>query len=223
VALSSPGVARVSCSGSNVQLNYLSADGTQVVESMLGTDYTPVPLTGALSQSPSELISDSDLGILTHTLNGQSVYDTSAVWRDASSCVRVTLVSKGNRLSVEDCLLPVSVGNQVTPCRTGISALSQMFPLSFTAAGVTTRYDYTDGSITTVAGTTAWVATQPEAGIATVTYRTLHLNGGNAYTGRLVRDGTVSRSFALGTQTPAGFSVVLNSAAVASVAAALMF
>ena len=132
-------------------------------------------------------------------------------------------MAKGDQLVVEDCHAPATSKAQLTPCRTKITSISQFFPATFANAFGSSSYQFSDGSIGSVAGITGWMAMRPDAGSAAGAYRAVYLNGGSAYTGLLVRDGTLLRIFPLGSQTPQGFSIVLNSAAVASVSTALFF
>ncbi|MBC8723579.1 hypothetical protein F6X37_18930 [Paraburkholderia sp. 31.1] len=56
-----PAQARVSYVGPNVQEDYLAADGSTVIRTLLGTSYTVVSLSGLISATPSELFTNSAL------------------------------------------------------------------------------------------------------------------------------------------------------------------
>ena len=132
-------------------------------------------------------------------------------------------MAKGDQLVVEDCHAPSTSKAQLTPCRTVITSNSKFFPATFANAFGSSSHQLSDGSITSVAGIAAWMAMLPDVGSAAGAYRAVHLNVGSAYTGLPVRDATLQRIFSLGSQTPQGFSIVLNSATVASVSTALNF
>ena len=116
------------------------------------------------------------------------------------------------------------IRDRPTPCRSGVTALSAFFPVTFASTPFgSTTYQFADGAMTTVAGITAWVATQPEAAYATAAYRVLYLDAGNVYTGLWVRDGTVLRQFQLGSHTPQNDHIVLDAAAMVSISTAVSF
>ncbi|HEX7911050.1 MAG TPA: hypothetical protein VF534_23580, partial [Paraburkholderia sp.] len=154
-----PPQVRVSYVGSNIQEDYLAADGKTVTETLLGTSYTVVPLIGLISSSPTELFSNSPLGVLTNTFNGQSLYNKQANWQTGAGYVKVVRHVVGDTVTTSDCLAPVTTGTTPTPCSTAVSTLENFFPYLSTTDGKT--YQITDGQIVTLAGMRAWVSTAP--------------------------------------------------------------
>ncbi|SIO61657.1 hypothetical protein [Paraburkholderia phenazinium] len=215
-----PDQAKVSYSGSNVQENYLATDGQTVVETLLGTSYTTVSLSGLLSGAPSELVSDSDFGLLTDSINGQSLYNLQASWQAGSAYVKVVRQVVGNTLGVGDCVAPATTGTNITPCSTTVSTLENFFPYTSTTDG--TIYQLAAGQITTVAGVRAWVA-NTALSTATPEYRVFYQSNGGIYTGALIKDGTPLQVAPSGGGTPTNFYIFLNSAALQSVKSALNF
>ncbi|WP_193099491.1 hypothetical protein [Burkholderia sp. YIM B11467] len=209
---------QVSYSGANIQFTELAADGHTVAVTLLGTNYTVVPLSGTIASSPSELFSGSALGVITNTINGASLYNKQATWQSGAAYMKVTRQMVGDTVLTGDCTAPSTTGPNVTPCSTTASTLEAFFP--HTSAGDNKTYNLSDGQIVTLAGVRAWVANsalnQPTTG-----YRVFYQNNGQIDAGTLNRDGT---TLAVGNSTsPQNFYIVLNSAAVQSVKAAITF
>jgi hypothetical protein len=215
-----PDQPKVSYSGSNVLENYLASDGQTVVESLLGTSYTTVPLSGLLSSAPSELVTDSNFGLLTNTINGQSLYNLQASWQAGSAYVKVVKQVVGNTLGVGDCVAPETTGTNITPCSTTVSTLENFFPYASASDGTT--YQLADGQITTLAGVRAWVA-NTALSTATPEYRVFYQSNGGIDAGYLIKDGTPLQIAPVGGGTPTNFFIFLNSAALQSVKSAINF
>ncbi|HEX8896801.1 MAG TPA: hypothetical protein VF783_26030 [Terriglobales bacterium] len=215
-----PPQVRVSYVGPNVQEDYLAADGKTVTHTWLGTSYSVVPLTGLISSSPAELFSNSALGVLTNTINGQSLYNKQANWQAGAAYIKVVRHVVGDTVTTFDCLAPVTTGTTPTPCSTTVSTLENFFPRVSTTDGKT--YQLTDGQIVTLAGMRAWVATAPLA-TATTEYRVFYQYNGGINVGYLVKDGTTLQLAPLGGGTPQNSYYFLNSAAVQSLKAAIAF
>jgi hypothetical protein len=214
----SPGPAQVSYSGANVLNKFFATDGQTVVESLLGTSYTVVPLSGALSSAPAELVSYSAFGLLTNTVNGRSLYNTQAVWQPGSAYVKVVRQTVGNLLSVGDCVAPKTTGVNMTPC-SAASTLEAFFPYT----NGTTTYQLADGQISTVAGARAWVSNATSSSSATPAHLVFYQAAGGIYVGNLVNDGTTISSAPLGGGAAQPFEVFLNNAALQSVKSAVNF
>jgi hypothetical protein len=120
----------VSYVGQNILENYLATDGKTIVHSFLGTSYTFVPLSGLIANSPAELLDNSNLGLLTNVINGQSLYNPLAVWQAGSGYLKVVRQTSGDTLAVGDCNSPVTTGTSVTPCSTAVSTLEAFFPVT---------------------------------------------------------------------------------------------
>ncbi|WP_345811162.1 hypothetical protein AAGS40_10295 [Paraburkholderia sp. PREW-6R] len=218
--LSTSSSPRVSYTGSNVQEDYLAADGTTVVRTLLGTSYTVVPLTGLISASPAELFSDSALGIITNTVNGQPLYNTQANWQTGAAYVKVVRHTIGDELYTYDCAAPATTGATPTPCSTSVSTLEGFFPYASTTDSKT--YQIGDGQIVTVAGVRAWVANAP-LGAQTTDYRVYYQTSGGISAGYLIKDGTTLQIAPIGGGTPQENYLFLNGAALQSITTAIRF
>jgi hypothetical protein len=216
-----PERAQVSYNGDNVQTTEYATDGKTVTETLLGTSFTTVPLSGTISGSPSELFDDSALGLITNTVNGASLYNKSATWQAGAAYTKVTRHVVGDTVSTGDCVAPATTGNNVTPCSTTISTLEAFFP--FTSASDGKTYNLTDGQIVTLAGDVrAWVASTL-MNTATAEYRVFYQSNGEIFEGALAKDGTDLALFPSGSTTAQNFYIVLNKAAVQSISSALTF
>ncbi|MFM0210622.1 hypothetical protein PQQ96_24790 [Paraburkholderia sediminicola] len=215
-----PPQAQVSYSGQNVQEAYLASDGKTVIRTSLGTNYSVVPLTGLISASPAELFANSAVGILTNTLNGQSLYNQQASWQTGAAYIKVVRQAVGDEAFTYDCVAPVTTGTNPTPCSATISTLENFFPYASTTDGKT--YQIGDGQIVTLAGVRAWVANTALGG-ATTDYRVYYQNNGGIYAGYVIKDGTTLQVAPLGGGTPQDNYYFLNSAAVQSIKSAIVF
>ncbi|WP_322014473.1 hypothetical protein [Paraburkholderia sp. J12] len=209
---------QISYNGPNIQATYLAADNQTVVETLQGTSYTIVPLSGTIANSPSELFTASALGILTNTINGNSLYNHSATWQSGAAYMKSTRHIVGDTVLVGDCAAPATTGTNVTPCSTTTTTLSAFFPYASSADGRT--YNLSDGQIVTLAGVQAWVSTAA-INSPTTEYRVYFALNGQIYSAVLIRDGTVLQTLYAGSTAPQDFYLYLNAAAVQSVKAAL--
>lgn len=215
-----PQQVRVSYSGANVQEDYLAADGKTVIRTLLATSYSVVPLTGLISASPADLFTNSAVGVLTNTVNGQSLYNQQVSWQTGAAYVKVTRHTVGDELNVYDCIAPATSGTSPTPCSPTISTLENFFPYVSTADGKT--YQIGDGQIVTVAGVRAWVANAALGG-DTTDYRVYYQNNGGIYAGYLIKDGTTLQIKPLGGGALQDTYDFLNSAALQSIKSAIAF
>jgi hypothetical protein len=213
-----PAKIQVSYNGSNVQETDYASDGQTVTQTLLGTSYTTVPLSGTIANSPSELFTGSAVGVLTDTINGTSLYSQQATWLVGSGYMKATRQFVGDTVFTGDCAAPTTTGTNITPCSTSVSTLEAFFPFASTADNTT--YNLSDGQIVTLAGVRAWVANTP-LNTATTEYRVFYQNNGQIYGGAIARDGTTLQ-LSTGTSTQ-NFYIFLNEAAVKSLAAAVTF
>nr|WP_175799522.1 hypothetical protein [Burkholderia anthina] len=211
---------QVSYSGANVQITDLAADGHTAVMTLLGTNYTVVPLSGTIAGSPSELFTGSALGIVTNTINGTSLYNKQASWQSGAAYMKVTRQTVGDTVFTGDCVAPQTSGPNVTPCSTSASTLEAFFP--YTSASDNRTYNLSDGQIVTLAGVRAWVA-NTALDSPTTEYRVFYQNNGQIDAGAVIRDGTTMAIAPAGSTTPQDFYILMNSAAVQSVKAAITF
>ncbi|WP_241016526.1 hypothetical protein [Paraburkholderia sp. Ac-20336] len=215
-----PAQARVSYAGSNVQEDYLAADGSTVVRTLLGTSYTAVSLSGLISASPSELFTNSALGLLTNTINGQTLYNQQTSWQTGSAYIKVVRHAVGDELFTNDCVAPATTGNNPTPCSATISTLENFFPYASATDGKS--YQLADGQIVTLAGVRAWVS-NATIGSTGSDYRVYYQYNGGIYTGYFLKDGTTLQLVPLGGGTPQENYYFLNNAAMQSIKSALNF
>ena len=215
-----PAQVRISYVGPNVQEDYLATDGTTVMRTWLGTSYTVVALSGLISASPSELFTNSDLGLITNTINGQSMYSPQANWQAGAAYIKVVRQTVGDELFTYDCASPTTTGNSPTPCSATTSTLESFFPYASTTDGKT--YQLSDGQIVTLQGVRAWVANSVLGG-STTDYRVYFQYNGGIYAGYLIKSGTTMQISPLGGGTPQPNYYFLNSTAVQSIKAALNF
>jgi hypothetical protein len=215
-----PAQARVSYVGANVREDYFATDGSTVIRSFLGTSYTAVPLSGRISDSPSDLFANSALGTLTNTVNGQSLYNKQATWQTGAAYLKVVRHTVGDELYTYDCVAPATTGNSPTPCSATTSTLENFFPFASTADGKT--YQLSGGQIMTVQGVRAWVSNTVLGG-ATTAYRVYYQYNGGIYAGYLIKDGTTLQIKPLGGGTPQDNYYFLNNAATQSIRSAINF
>ncbi len=215
-----PEKAQISYKNNNVQEDYFATDGVTIVHSTLGTSYTVSDLSGLIASSPPELFDNSQLGVITNTINGNSLYNRQANWQTGAAYIKAVRQAIGDTLEVGDCIAPATTGTSITPCTTAIGTLEGFFPHTSATDGKT--YQQTDGQIVTLAGVRAWVATAT-LNTATTQYRVYYQNNGAIYSGVLMKDGTPLQIYALGTTTPQNFYISLNSAALQSIKSAVSF
>ena len=216
-----PNQPQVTYSGANVQEVYLATDGKTVVRTFLGTSYSTTALSGLISSSPAELFTGSMLGLITNTINGNSLYNQQASWQSGAAYLKVVRQYVGDTLFVGDCSGPATIGPNVSPCSTTVATVEGLFPRVSTADGVT--YQIGDGQIVTLAGVRAWVATAPVQNTAIPQYRVFYQSNGAVYSGTLIKNGTPLQIPALGSAVAQNFYIFLNNAALQSVKSAVNF
>lgn len=211
---------RITYVGANVQTTHFASDRQTPVLTLLGTDYTVVPLSGAIASSPSELFEGSVIGFITNKINGVSLYNSQATWQSGSAYMKVTRQVVGDTVETGDCAAPKTSGTNVTPCSTTASTLEAFFPYTSTADKKT--YNLSDGQIVTLAGSRSWVANVP-LDTATTSYRVFYQNNGQIDVGTLIRSGTTLAIQSSSSATPQNFYIFLSSAAAQSVKSAITF
>ena len=209
----------ISYVGNNIREDFDATDGTTVVRSDLITGFTLVNLSGLISASPNELFT-SNLGIITNSVNGQSLYKLQANWNSGAAYVKVESQSVSDTLYVTDCTLPITKDTNVTPCTTSISTLENFFPFTSTSDGIT--YQLSDGKIIMLAGARAWLANTPGQNGSNLP-RVFFQNNAYIFEGSLVKDGTPRYSAPLGGGALQKFSIYLNNSAIESIKSAVNF
>ncbi|GAB2914323.1 hypothetical protein GCM10027093_61070 [Paraburkholderia jirisanensis] len=226
VVVESLTVDNVSYQNSGVRFDRMSADGTTALESVLRSNYSVVPLAGAVVSSPTELVQYGN-ALFTNT----TLLDPSANWQSGAAYERFTATLLGDVYFVED-FTGATTGNQPTPVATGTTIAALMSAGGIVSTTDSTTYNLTNGTVTTVDGVTTYVANTARAHLATPEFRTYYELNGNVYVGNLIKSGTVvgdvgyrvanatTITTTFDTQT---YQIRLNAAAIASLNAAMKF
>ena len=217
-------VRRVSYVGDTVRVDTLASDNVTVLSSARFSQYAIVPLTGAMGNSPVELLADFPI----QDWIGYNNFAATANWQAGSAYIRQQGVRVGDVVIAEDCpndTNPVTTtGSQTAPCATG-QTLEQLFPatLPYQTLHPTERNLLGDGRISQVAGVRMWIANAPlpleES--STPAYRVYYELNGNVYTGILQKDGTAFQ-YRQTDGSVVNYSVSLNHAAVDSLQAGVI-
>jgi hypothetical protein len=216
-----PPAATVTYPGINVQTAYLAANGKTVVYATLGTSYVVTPLSGLVSASPGQIFSGSNLGIITNSINGMTLYSPQSTWNTGSAFITIFKQFAGDTLEVDDCADPATTGTSVTACSSSTALLTAFFPFTDASSGIT--YQFTDGQVQTVAGVTAWVSTASVPNRPTTSYRVFYEASGQIFGGYLIKEGTAFAIDPLGGGAPQDFEILFNEAAVQSIEGAVTF
>ena len=217
-------VRRVSYVGDAVRVDYLASDNATVLTSAQFSQYAVVPLTGAMGNSPEELLADVPI----QDWIGFNNFAATATWQAGSAYVTQHGVRVGDVVIAQDCpndtTPTTTTGSQPAPCATG-QTLEQIFPatLPLQTLHPDESYQLADGTISQVAGVRMWVANSPlppvESG--TQAYRVYYELNGNAYTGILEKDGTPFR-YRQSDGSAVNYTLSLNQAAVNSLQAGVI-
>ncbi|MBV8665651.1 MAG: DUF4214 domain-containing protein [Burkholderiaceae bacterium] len=216
-----PGLAqrRVTYVGSDVQVDRLATDGTTVLYSSHFFNYSSLPLSGPMENSPEEMQA-------TVPISQWIVYNNfaaNAQWQSGAAYIKKQGMRNGDYYEVSDCTNVASptytTGNQPTPCLTG-GSLASFFPFSLVDQDNHPNETYFagDGTISTIQGLTMWVANSPMGpGLSsTQDYRFFVELNGNVYMGYFEKDGT-QYYYPNADGTSVNYVITLNQAAVASV------
>jgi hypothetical protein len=180
---------RVTYVGSSVQVDSLATDNVTPAFTQTRSNFSFVPLTGALSTTPDEL---------AHWLNSffsnPAVLNKAVVYSANAGYLKFDAVNKGDRYNVFDCAGSTTDAN-VTPCATATS-LDTALTAGLVSNSDGKTYHLADGVTSTVAGIPVWVANTARPlsatlGSTTVQYRIYFQLGGNVYTGALIKDGAL--------------------------------
>jgi hypothetical protein len=221
VVAASPQTATVTYEGPNIQVAYLAADGKTVVDSLLVTSVVSTQLSGLIGATPSQVFSGSFLGVLTNTINGQTLYTPQSTWTSGSAFLTIQKRFAADAVAVDDCVLPATSGTAVTPCPSTSTQLSTFFPYTDSSTGIT--YQFADGQIQTEAGVSMWVSTNNVPNLPTASRRIFYEAGGRIYGGLLMKAGTSYGIDPLGGGAPQDFEIVFNQTAVQSIEGAIAF
>jgi len=179
--------SRVSYVGSNIKVESLASDNTTEAFTEIRSDYSSVPLTGAVTSAPAEL---------AHWYN--SFFSNAAILKPGNTFtagaayLKYTATNLGDRYNVFDCVGTTTDAN-VAPCLTG-TTLTAALTAGMVSNSDATTYHLADGTVTTVGGVSMWIATaeRPQSASLSsiVQYRIYFQLNGNVYTGAFIKDGT---------------------------------
>lgn len=219
-------INNVSYQNGGVRFDRMSADGTTAVESVLRSNYSVVPLAGAVASSPTELVQYGN-ALFTNT----TLLDPSVNWQSGAAYEKFTATMLGDVYYVND-FVGATTGNQPTPVAKGTTIAALMSAGGIVSNTDSTTYKSTDGTMTTVDGVTTFVANTARAHLATPEYRTYYELNGNVYVGSLIKSGTVvgdvgytvaNANSVTTTYDTQIYQVRLNAAAIASLNAAMKY
>jgi hypothetical protein len=206
----------------------MSSDGSTVVESLLNTSYSSVPLSGAVVSAPTEFAQFYNALYFNPTL-----LSSSAVWASNAAYLKFTQTAINDIFLVDDFGGVATTGTSPTPVAT-VTTLANLLG----AGGITTNdngtaaiYSLSNGTVSTINGVNTYVANSPIVKSTTTEYRIfLELNG-NVYQGVWIKAGTVlgGPSYLVG--TPSSYTINysshtqirLNQAALNSLKSAITF
>lgn len=218
---------RASYVGSKVRVDSLAADGTTVAYSQLRSNYTLVPLSGAVNTAtPLEMAR-----FFNSFFSNAAILKAGVNYPAGAAYLKFDSVFLGDRYAAFDCAATTTDAN-LTPCLTGTTLASAL------AAGIAstsdgTTYHTADGAFVTAEGLSMWIATAPRPLSATLSsatqYRIYYALNGNVYTGALTRDGepfggsfyVVTLNIGVGGLVFVPYNIRLNQSATQGLAAAM--
>ena len=215
---------RVSYVGDSVRVDYLASDGSTVLASAQFSQYAVVPLSGAMGNSPEELLADVPI----QDWIGFNNFAATATWQAGSAYVTQHGVRVGDVVIAQDCpndtTPTTTTGSQPAPCATG-QTLEQIFPATLPLQTLK-PYEHellADGRIAQVAGVRMWVANAPLPleQSSTPAYRVYFELDGNVYAGLLEKDGAPFH-YRQTDGSVVDYTVSLNQAAVNSLQAGVI-
>jgi hypothetical protein len=219
---------RISYVGSSVQVQALAADNMTPAYTQTHSDFSFVPLSGALGSTPSELAQ-----WLNSFFANPAVLNGGAAYASGAGYLKFNAVSKGDRYDAFDCAAITTDAN-ISPCVRSTS-LEAALADGIVSGSDERTYRLADGAITMVSGVPVWVASSARPVSATlsstVQYRTYFQLNGNVYTGALIKDGaTLGGSYWVSNRSGATveerltflpYQIRLNKAARDSIAGAM--
>lgn len=218
----------VSYVGAVVRVDNLAADGSTIAQSLSRSDFSIVPLSGAVAAAPTEFAQ-----YLNALYYNPTLLSASATWQTGSAYLRFTETNVSDCYEVLD-YAATTTGTSPTPVATSttIAALMQAGGIYSSADGKT--YTSSDGAISNVNGVTTFIATNPRPYLTTTAYHTFYELNGNVYDGTLIKanatiGGNPYEVAAPGTAQgytvnyTQAYRIQFNAAAVSSLQAALTF
>ena len=177
-----------SYTGSSVKIDSLADDGATVAFTQVRSDYSTVPLSGAVVAAPADL---------AHWHNSfwsnTAILNPAVSFASGAAYVKYTAVNQGDRFTVFDCI-GATTGANVTPCASS-TTLDAALTAGLLSNSDGKTYHQADGTTSTVGGVPIFVATvaRPISATlsSTVQYRIYFELNGNVYTGALTKDGQI--------------------------------
>jgi hypothetical protein len=219
--------SNISYQGTGVRVDQLAVDGVTVVDSTLRTNYSVVPLTGAVAAAPTEFAQ-----FFNALYYNPVLLNASTTWSASAAYVKYTGTQIGDLYTVVD-YTGTTTGNAPVPVASGTTIAAMMTAGGITSTTDATIYTLSNGSVSIINGVTTYVASSVRTNLTTPTYRTYYELNGNVYVGSLIRSGTVEggNPYPVATPGTAGYTVNytqnyqirLNAAAVASLHATVTF
>ncbi|MEO8524435.1 MAG: hypothetical protein ABI460_06930 [Caldimonas sp.] len=214
---------RASYVGSKVRVDSLAADNTTVAYSQVRSNYSLVPLSGAVkTATPLEMAH-----FLNSFFSNPAILNAGINYPAGAAYLKFDSFFLGDRYAAFDCVAGTTDAN-VSPCVTG-TTLANALTAGIVSISDGVTYHTADGAFVTAEGFSMWIATVPRPQSATLSsatqYRIYFAQNGNVYTGALTRDGEpFSGSYYVvtpGTLVFLPYSIRLNQAATQGLAAAM--
>jgi hypothetical protein len=212
---------RITYSGDDVIADSLGKDGKTVLTTVRYKDFSLVPLTGFMRNSPEELVADLPI----RKWIGFHNFGSAAKWKNGSAYVKKYPTRDVETYFANDCTNSVIVtapqNATPNPCLTN-AKLEKLFPISLGLPlgnhHPEETYDMTDGKIVNVEGVRMWIAkaTIPLERQVNQGYRTFYELNGNVYMGLLEHKG-IPLINVQDDGSSETYSIVLNQAAMKSV------
>ncbi len=213
---------QVSYDGGAVRILRYADDNQTIVDGFEESGFREMPLTGATTSAPAELLDVVPMDQWAAAGN----FAAATAWQPGAFYVTRQETLARDRTLLEACYATpdtsaASTAAMPPPC-VSTGTLGNLFPLTlYPAASSHPRETFAagDGTVATVAGLQVWTASQPEPrGLyPTTSYRVFIQQGGAIYTGVVQRQGTAALATLVdGSIVANGFA--LNQAAIATVA-----
>jgi len=217
----------LSYQGTGVRVDTLAVDGVTVVDSTLRSNYSVVPLTGAVAAAPTEFT--QFFSVLYYN---PALLNASTTWSAGAAYEKFTGTQIDDLYTVGD-YTGATTGNTPTPVASGTTIAALMAAGGISSSSDAAIYTLTNGSVSTINGVTTYVASNVRPNLTTPTYRTYYQLNGNVYVGSLIKSGTVQGGNGYLVATPGttgytinysqNYQIRLNAAAVTSLHAAVTF
>jgi hypothetical protein len=225
ILVGSSSQGNVSYQGTGVRIDDLATDNVTIVASTLRSNYSIVPLSGAVAGAPTEFAQ-----FFNALYFNPALLNASATWSAGAAYEKYTGTQLGDLYTVVD-FTGTTTGNTPTPVLTGTTIAAMITAGGIAGDGMI--YTLANGSVSTINGVTTYVASNVLPDLTTPTYRTFYNLDGNVYSGTLIKAGTIQGGNPFPVATPGtpgntvnftqNFQIRLNAAAVASLHAAVTF